>query len=110
MLVMQVNRGPLEAYYKAAYAAIRKYSSDCFVVIAPRVYEQDGSAWQHFMTGSGYRNVLQDLHRSASGALPAWWCDSTRTATRHGTVLARMRVLSCCNMVTRACHLFQQDS
>ena len=38
--VAQVNRPPLEAYYKAAYAAIRKYSSNCFVVIAPRVYEQ----------------------------------------------------------------------
>ena len=28
-----------------------------------RVYEQHGSEWQHFMAGSGYTNVLQDLHK-----------------------------------------------
>ena len=60
-----MNSGPLQAYYKAAYAAVRKHSSSCFVAIAPRVYEQDGSEWQHFMAGSGYTNVLQDLHRCA---------------------------------------------
>ena len=60
-----MNSGPLQAYYKAAYAAVRKHSSGCFVAIAPRVYEQDGSEWQHFMTGPGYTNVLQDLHRCA---------------------------------------------
>ena len=78
MLTVQVNRGPLEAYYKAAYAAVRKYSSSCFVVIAPRVYEQDGSAWQRFMTGSGYHNVLQDLHR----------CAARRLASRDKQVVA----------------------
>ena len=62
----QVNSGPLQAYYKAAYAQVRRYSSSCFVAIAPRVFEQDGREWQYFMTGSGYTNVLQDLHKCAN--------------------------------------------
>ena len=60
--IVQVAVAPLQAYYKAAYAAVRRYSPHGWVVIAPRVYEQDGSEWQHFMTGSKYTRVLQDLH------------------------------------------------
>jgi len=88
-----VNSGPLQAYYKAAYAAVRKHSSSCFVAIAPRVYEQDGFEWQHFMTGPGYTNVLQDLHRCAQLGLrqstpwPTVW-DNT-TLVRHACVPQR---------------------
>ena len=52
----------LQNYYYAAYDAVRKYSSDCFVAISPREWEQDGAAWQMFMASPPYRNVLQDLH------------------------------------------------
>lgn len=91
--VVQVNSGPLQAYYMAAYAAVRKHSSSCFVAIAPRVYEQDGFEWQHFMTGPGYTNVLQDLHRCAQLGLrqstpwPTVW-DNT-TLVRHACVPQR---------------------
>ncbi len=54
---------PLQAYYKAAYAAVRKHSANCWVAIAPRVWEQDGSEWRHFMAGAPYTRVLQDLHQ-----------------------------------------------
>ena len=90
--VAQVNSGPLQAYYKAAYAAVRKHSSSCFVAIAPRVYEQDGFEWQHFMTGPGYTNVLQDLHRCAQ---PGPWAAPEHALAdrvgRHHTCAACMR-------------------
>ena len=62
----QMNSAPmLQNYFYAGYAAVRKYSSDCFVAISPREWEQDGSEWQFFMSNASYTNVIQDLHRCA---------------------------------------------
>jgi len=58
-----VDAGKLRAYYEDAYAAIREHAPDCFVVISPRNWEQDGAEWQNYMTAAPYTKVLQDLHR-----------------------------------------------
>ena len=71
---MQVNNlTTLYGYYQSAYAAVRAYSGDCFVMIAPRTWEEDTGptspstptpgSWQTFMTGSSYTKVLLDLHK-----------------------------------------------
>ena len=65
----QVNDiGMLQSYYYAAYNAVRKHS-DCFVAISPREWEQDGAAWQFFMTKPPYTKVIQDLHRRVSATV-----------------------------------------
>ena len=46
-----------------AYAAVRKWAPDCFFVVSPRNWEQDGAEWQNFMTGGSFTKVLQDLHK-----------------------------------------------
>ena len=69
----QVDAGKLQAYYKDAYAAVRKWAPDCFFVVSPRNWEQDGGAWQNFMVGPTFTKVLQDVHRcelSADSAVP----------------------------------------
>ncbi len=61
--LMQVDAGKLKAYYVDAYAAVRKWAPDCFFVVSPRNWEQDGGAWQNFMAGPQFTKVLQDVHR-----------------------------------------------
>ncbi len=60
-----MDAGKLRAYYEDAYAAIREHAPECFVVISPRNWEQDGAEWQNYMAAASYTKVLQDLHRCA---------------------------------------------
>ena len=57
------DRAMLEDYYCSAYAIVRAASSSCFVIVAPREYELDGSEWQTFMTNESYTGVMQEVHR-----------------------------------------------
>lgn len=59
----QVGNSTLAAYYLAGYKAVRTECLQCVVTITPPSWQQDGAAWRHFMTGPGYTNVFQDLHR-----------------------------------------------
>ena len=69
------NLTTLYGYYQSAYAAVRAYSTDCFVIIAPRTWEVDTGptspstptpgSWQTFMSNSSYTKVLLDLHKCA---------------------------------------------
>ena len=61
--IQVLSRPLLEQYYMDAYDAVRKHSSDCFVVFAPRQWETDGLEWNTFMSGSPYTKTLQDIHR-----------------------------------------------
>ena len=54
----------LEDYYKSAYGVVRGACTTCFVVIAPREYELDGSEWQTFMNDKSlFTGVMQEVHR-----------------------------------------------
>jgi len=69
------NLTTLYGYYQSAYAAVRTYSADCFLIIAPRTWEVDSGpaspstptpgSWQTFMSNSSYTKVLLDLHKFA---------------------------------------------
>ena len=72
-----MNLTTLQNYYMAAYAAVRASSPNCYVMVAPRTFEQDSmqndsatpSSWQTFMSaGSNYTNVLLDIHKCANAA------------------------------------------
>ena len=71
------NLTTLQSYYMSAYAAVRASSAGCYVMVAPRTWEQDSgqndsatpSSWQTFMSaGGGHSNVLLDLHKCAKRA------------------------------------------
>jgi len=68
------NLTTLQNYYISAYAAVRASSAGCYIMVAPRTFEQDSgqndsatpSSWQTFMSAdSGYSNVVLDLHKCA---------------------------------------------
>ena len=56
----------LEKYYEDAYNAVRKFSTDCYVIFAPQNWLGDGLEWNTFMSQPPYTKVLQDLHRCSS--------------------------------------------
>ena len=70
-----LSRPLLEQYYMDAYDAVRKHSSDCFVVFAPRQWETDGLEWNTFMSEAPYTKTLQDIHRCGwSSFVPECYC------------------------------------
>ncbi len=106
---MQVDAGKLKAYYMDAYAAVRKSAPDCFFVVSPRNWEQDGGAWQNFMAGPEFTKVLQDVHRCefkyismcrcldyGSGKGLALWPQSVRS---HGLSCRHVHIHVCISRV-----------
>ena len=71
-----MDAGKLQAYYMDVYAAVRKWAPDCFFVVSPRNWEQDGGEWQNFMAGPTFTKVLQDVHRCDDTADPAMLMNS----------------------------------
>ncbi len=108
----------LQNYYMSAYAAVRASSAGCYIMVAPRTFEQDSgqndsatpSSWQTFMSaGSGYSNVVLDLHkcarRSSTGVRPGLPSPNpgsqqstlTLTCTRTSAEPARAGRRACCH-------------
>ena len=80
MCLTQVHSDTLASYFLDGYAAVRAACPQCFVTICAPSWEQGGTAFQNFMTGPGYTNVFQDLHR----CLPFLPAAGPRVATSCG--------------------------